>query len=69
MSETPYARGGIIASRGPDSDLVPFALSHGEPVLRSGQVAQWLERQGITPDFLRKHGIAWKEEADGDDEG
>lgn len=69
MSNTPYARGGVIPSPGPDSDFVPVVLRHGEPVLRHSQVAEWLTRQGITPDFLRDHDITWtpEEEADDDD--
>lgn len=69
MNDTPYARGGLIPSPGPDSDLIPVVLSHGEPVLRSGQVSRWLEQQGVTRDFLREYGITWtpEEEADDDD--
>lgn len=67
MSDTPYARGGLIPSPGPGSDLIPVMLSHGEPVLRSSQISGWLERQGLTQDFLREHGITWTLEEEADD--
>lgn len=61
MPETPFNPGGLVL---PDQP-VTVRLADGEPVLRADQVAEWMERQGLTQDWLREHGITWTPE-DGD---
>lgn len=62
MPDVPFKPGGLVLPEHP----VPVVLADGEPVLKSSQVAGWLERQGLTGDWLREHGITWTPE-DGDD--
>lgn len=69
MSDTPFAPGGIVPSRGPGSDLVPAFLGPGEPVIGLGLVQRWQAGEVSLEEILRQ---AWskpeKEVMDGDDD-
>jgi hypothetical protein len=60
MPDTSFSPGGLVL---PEHPLV-IVLTDGEPVLKPHQVAEWMERQGLTRDWLREHGITSRTEGD-----
>lgn len=65
MNERPFAPGGIVPSRGPDSDLVLAMLSPGEPVMSIEAMRDWLASGLTLEDWMEQR----KREADDDHDG
>lgn len=68
MNNTPFARGGIIPSRGPESDLVPALLKPGELLMSPERFREWSASGLSLEDWMRQNKLGPYKEADDDNE-